>query len=180
MALIATPTKESKDNLARGIFWSVSAAVLFVLSAYFIYSGYFGVEIPLITFIAASEPQAVRIEYSIDDERANDLVPNTAEWTAFHDALIEEAGYNAEALRANPLATVTFVAYDAEEEAEDAMIDEEDIEEEMRKRGSGNFYNQKRPTFGISCYTEYTEVGTTNSQGMSIYIMFGFDVHSMT
>ena len=39
------------------------------------------------------------------------------------------------------------------------MSEGEDIEEEMRKRGSGNFNRQKRPTYGLSCYTEYTEVG---------------------
>jgi len=32
-----------------------------------------------------------------------------------------------------------------------------------KKGGRGKYYRQSRPTYGISCYTEYTEVGVTNS-----------------
>ena len=109
----STPLKKEKEGTAtRALFWGVSAALLMKLAVYLVYSGSYGVQTPLRALFTAQEATEVRIEYYLDDERAADLKPDTAEWLAFHDALMEEAGYDAAALRANPLAKVTFVAYD--------------------------------------------------------------------
>jgi len=169
---INVPLKKEQKDTSRALFYGFSAVVLLVLSAYFIYSGYFGEEIPLIAFLTSSnKAQSIRIEYNLEDERAVNLVPNTQEWISFHDDLITEAGFDATALRANPEATVTFVAYDYADE--ETSIVEADIEadygsgmstkRQRKKEGKDKFSNQNRPTFGISCYTEYTEVGVTNS-----------------
>merc|ERR1719410_1669949 len=62
------------------------------------------------------------------DDLTEPIKPGTKAWTAFHDELIEEAGYNPNDLRKNPYATVTFVAYDA---------NEEDLSTEAKKTKSG-------------------------------------------
>lgn len=147
---------DKEKSKTKGLALGAAAASLLFGSAYFLYSGAYGVETPLHSFFANEEQQAqsIRIEYNMDDMPLG-IKPNTPEWTAYHDMLMNTAGYDAKALRANPNAEVSFIAHDSREGEEE--------EEEVFLHP--NFENQPmRKSFGITCYNMYTEVGTTNVQ----------------
>merc|ERR1712130_168627 len=122
------------------------AASLLCGSAYFLHSGITGTQTPLHSFFEDSTEE-IRIEYYMDD-MPDSLRPDTPEWTQFHNDLLTNAGYDAQAIRANINSDVPFIAYDE-------RID--DINDDT-------FFRQAKASEGISCYTEYRDVRKTNQQ----------------
>lgn len=144
---ISIPTKSTNtfDKLTRNVLTTIFAVLTFVATGYFLYSGFFVVNSGSVSRIRlSSEP--IIIEFDMDDA-SDSLVPLSESWLKFHDELLENAGYDAAELNANPSVDVSFIAYDPPIEAQ--VIG-----------GS----NQNRPSRGITCYTKYSVRGNTNAQ----------------
>lgn len=180
-AIQSVSKKKSANN--RIIAYGLISLLFTSLSVYFLYSGYYGLSTPLSHLLRMgprSSPKTnIRIEYYMDD-LTEPIKPGTKAWTAFHDELIEEAGYNPNDLRKNPYATVSFVAYDAIEE--DLNTDAKKKNSKKGKKSSKtkkkksaasmspsttattSSPQQDRPAYGLTCYTEYNDIGSVNSK----------------
>ena len=163
---------DKETSKTKGVALAAGAASLLFGSAYFLYSGVYGTQTPLHSFFTNETPEAIRIEYYMDD-MPEGLKPNTPEWTAYHDDLMTAAGYDAQALRSNPNADVSFIAYDEYETDDD--------EEEVSELSADYSANQPmRKSYGITCYTMYSEVGDVNNQSFALYIHSHVHIYSLS
>lgn len=145
---------DKEHSKTKGALLGATAISLLFGSAYFLYSGAYGTQTPLHSFFTddiIDSTDEIRIEYSIDD-MPEGIKPNSAQWVAYHNELLTAAGYDADALRNNPDADVSFIAYDGIDDNEDTLL-------------NADFGDQPgRKSIGITCYTEYREFGKTGNQ----------------